>query len=359
METGNTEFVCPTCGADVVRTEVTCPKCGNPLEWEGVEGTPAGQPGPIPQAADVRPMGLGDIFDRTFRMLAAVFTRSVLILVLLFIPASLLLMAGAGHFYGTLGELLPSMASGETPGTDEAMTILSAGLVFALAFVLAYLGAVIGEIAVTILVSGEFSGTRLSWKDALARAAGFRMLKGVGIMLLQGLVYAAIIVIPALLFGVAGGGAGGIVLGILASLVAVIYLLIRWTFSLTAVGAEDLGVGTSMRRSWILVQNGWWRVLGILLLMGLLIGFAIMLVTTPISMIAFWDFYREYFRAIATGGTSAPDPAAMAKAMASMGPGLGLSMGLNLMLTTLTKPVYTTVLYFDLRARRGEFVRGA
>jgi len=359
MDTGNAEFVCPTCGADVAVTDVTCPKCGNPLEWEGVEMAPVGrQSRPLP-SPEVRPMGLGDIFDRTFRMFGAIFGRAIVILVLLFIPASAILMIGAGHFYGSLGELMPSVASGETPGTDEAMKLLEAGGVFALTFILAYLAAVIGEIAVTLLVSGEFYGTHVSWQEAFAKAAGVRMLRGIGIMLLQGLVYCAIVVIPAVLFGVAGGGIGVVVLSVFASVVAVMYLLIRWTFSLTAVGSEDLGVGTSMRRSWVLVRDGWWRVLGILLLMGVLIGFAIMVVTTPISLFAFWDFYREYFKAMAAAGNGAPDPTMLANALSSVGPGLGISMGINLMLTTLTRPVYATVLYFDLRARRGEFVRGA
>jgi len=239
------------------------------------------------------------------------------------------------------------------------MALLSSGIVFAISVLLAYIAVVVGEIAVTILVTGEFHGTRDGWTEVLARAAGVRMLRGIGVMLMQGLVYAAIVVVPALLFGLAGGGAGVVVLSILASLVAVVFLFIRWAFSLTAVGSEGLGVVVSMRRSWLLVRNGWWRVLGILLLLGLLVGFGIMVITTPITLFAFWDFYREYFKAIASGGTGAPDPATMAKAMSSMGPGLGLSMGLNLMLTTLTRPVYATVLYFDLRARSGEFVRGA
>ena len=359
MDTTGTEFVCPTCGADVVKTDTTCPKCGNPLEWEGVEAAPTGPQGAVRPLMDVRPMGIGDIFDRTFRMFGAVFTRSVVILLLLFIPASVILMVGAGQFYGSFAGLLPAAANGESPGPEASMALLSSGVVFAIAFLLAYIAVVIGEIAVTILVTGEFHGTRAAWTEALARAAGIRMLRGIGVMLLQGAAFAAIVVIPAVLFGLAGGGVGVVILSILASLVAVVYLFVCWALSVTAVGSEDLGVAASMRKSWVLVRSGWWRVLGILLLMGLLVGFAIMVITTPITLFAFWDFYREYFKAIASGGTGTPDPTMMVRAVSSMGPGLGLSMGINLMLTTLTRPVYATVLYFDLRARSGEFMRGA
>ncbi|HUI10687.1 MAG TPA: zinc ribbon domain-containing protein [Bacteroidota bacterium] len=358
MDAIGNEFVCPTCGADVVRSNVTCPKCGNPLEWEGVEAGPGADHGGISPAPDVRPMGLGDIFDRTFRMFSAVFTRSILISLILFLPASIVLMFGAGQFYRSIGTLLQTTVASETPGPEETLALLVSLGVFAISFALAFLAVIIGEIAVTILVTGEFHGSPVAWKEALARAAGVRMLRGIGIMLLQGLAYVAIIAIPAALFGVAGGVLM-VIPGLMISSVAVIFLLIRWTFSLTAVGCEDLGVTASMHRSWLLVRSGWWRVLGIILLMGLLVGFATMLITTPISLIAFWDFYREYFKALGAAGGGTPDPAQMAKVMSTMGPGLGISMGINLMISTLTRPVYATVLYFDLRARRGEFVRGS
>jgi len=359
MDTGNNEFVCPTCGADVIRTQSTCPACGNPLEWEGVEPAPPEGPPAASRAPDVRPMGLGDIFDRTFRMFGTVFTRAIVILLILFLPASLILMIGAGQFYGSIGELLPAAGSGEAPGPEQSLALLASLGMFGLSFVLAYIAVVIGEIAMTILVAGEFHGTRVEWKEAFAKAAGIRMLRGVAVMLLQGIVYAALLVVPAVLFAVAGGGLGAVILSVLTALVAVLFLFIRWAFALTAVGCEDTGVATSMRRSWLLVRNGWWRVFGILFLMALLVGFATMVVTTPISLVAFWDFYREYFKMLGAAGTGTPDPTMMAKAMSTMGPGLGLSMGLNLMLSTLTRPVYATVLFFDLRARRGEFVRGA
>jgi hypothetical protein len=89
-------------------------------------------------------------------------------------------------------------------------------------------------------------------------------------------------------------------------------------------------------------------------LMAMLSGFAVTIVTTPLTFLGFWDFYKESFKAMAAGHGGL-DPAAMPGALKSMGLGLGISTSVNIALMGLITPIYTTLLYYDLRARNGEF----
>lgn len=192
----------------------------------------------------------------------------------------------------------------------------------------------------------------LPWRTALRDAMSVRYLRVLGVALVQ-IVAVGGTFIAAMMFAVLSTGLVLLALLIAAGFAA--FLLIRWSLAFTTVGCENAGVSASFRRSWFLVKDEWWRVFGILALMTILLNFAIALITTPISMIASWDFYKEYFRVLGSAGKGQPDPTLVLRAMRSMGLGIGVAASISMMLQTLVKPIYTTVLFFDLRARNREF----
>jgi hypothetical protein len=56
----------------------------------------------------------------------------------------------------------------------------------------------------------------------------------------------------------------------LAVLCAAIYLFVRWSLSIAAMMAEDIGPIRGMGRSWNLVRGSWWRTFGILLIVTIM-----------------------------------------------------------------------------------------
>jgi hypothetical protein len=135
-----------------------------------------------------------------------------------------------------------------------------------------------------------------------------------------------------------------------------IFYWVRWEFALPSIAWEDAGVSQSFSRSARLVQGHWWRTFGILVLLGLVGQFALSLLTTPISLLALWDFYVKYFEIISKSGAQKIEPAATFALFDSFGLRMGLVLSVSLILSTIIGPLITTVMYFDLRARKGERV---
>lgn len=73
----------------------------------------------------------------------------------------------------------------------------------------------------------------------------------------------------------------GLVLLVLPGLAVLclgVYLAVRWTLTVAAMMAEDVGPIRGLGRSWNLVRGQWWRTFGILLIVGLMqavIGYAL------------------------------------------------------------------------------------
>ena len=349
------EFICPVCGADVTLSDTVCPQCRALLEWDTAPVRADNSAEVRGPGQDLAPMGLGDIFDRTFRLFGRSFTRAIVVVLIVFVPVSIVLIEGSREFYSSIGAITEESASTSTPGAEEVFGMLRAFGLFGAALSLALLASLASELAVTILIRSEFVGSTMRWNEALKGAMSIRLLRAIGVVIVEGVVIVGVMVVPAVFAALSGGGIGAVVLSLLAACACIAFLLIRWSLAFTVVGCENQGVWKSLQRSWVLVEEHWWRVFGILALMAILANFAVALITTPLSMVAFWDFYREYFKALGSAGAGRPDPVLMGKAMGTMGPGVGLSMSLSMMLLALTKPVYTTILYFDLRARRREF----
>jgi hypothetical protein len=110
---------------------------------------------------------------------------------------------------------------------------------------------------------------------------------------------------------------------------AAIYLLVRWSLSVAAMMAEDIGPIRGLGRSWNLVSGSWWRSFGILLIvwiMWLVISYGLLILFTLIAAL----FSTGDFKAavVNIAGT---------------------------VLGALLSPIWSiaiTLLYFDLRVRK-------
>ncbi len=119
--------------------------------------------------------------------------------------------------------------------------------------------------------------------------------------------------------------AAGVAVGLIALILPGIYLLIRWFFVAQCVVIEDKRGFDALARSGELVRGSWWRVLGIVLVTQLIAAIPALLIGVPL--------------------TAAAD-AADAEA---------LSLAGDMAASVLTVPfvaVVTTLLFYDLRARR-------
>ncbi len=307
----------------------------------------------------ITPMNLSDIFNRTFNLIGKTGLRNLVIAVVVIAPIVIILAIAINMFFGGLAEILAQGDFEHIEVWKIVSSFLGSGLLFLLSLVLLVLGSVFVKVAATIVVCTEMEEGEITWSEALTQALGGRGWKVVGQQILYGAAIVALIIIP-YVFLIIGAindmdtmiGLG--VLGFLAVIPVSIFLAIRWLFALQVIAWEDTGVIDGFRRSWFLVEGNWWRVLGIVILLSIVAQFAISVIVAPVSFIALWGFIAQYF-SMMTNGPDTMAPQQVVEILKSLGWGYGLVIGVSEILSLVVTPVYLAVMYFDLRARKGEF----
>jgi len=143
------------------------------------------------------------------------------------------------------------------------------------------------------------------------------------------------------LFGVFGG---------IAALAFSILGAVRLRMAGPAVVLERLGPWSAMKRSWRLVAGSFWRVFGITLLAGLIVGVTAAILQIPFSVLA----------GLANGGVSASPLGAGGVAMAGKASLVAVIISAigGIVAGSVTRPIsagVTILLYVDLRMRREGF----
>lgn len=308
------------------------------------------------------PMNLGDMFDRTFRLLGRTFGRSAIIALILLAPTALLFSFALGSFFDAVIGLAQGPYDLEPPDLDQLAPMLGSAGLMALSGLLLGLASIAGYLAITYLAYSEFIGNNVTWEEAFRKGIGLSLLRSIGVTLLMGLAFGAVLILPYFLIigGVAAESSAlagtGIIL-LFGALGVVVFLVIRWNFIYQAIVLEETTAFDSFRRSWDLVAGNWWRVFGIMLLFSILVDFAISLLLTPLTLIVLWDFFSEYFTLLGGISSGESDPEKFLEVFTSMGPGLGILIAADAILTTIVSPLFSVALYFDLRARKGEFAQ--
>ncbi|HVN48507.1 MAG TPA: hypothetical protein VMU30_06750 [Bacteroidota bacterium] len=304
----------------------------------------------------IGPMELGDIFEKTFNLIGKTFVRN-LIIALLFLAVPMILMAiAADSFYSSLADLQESLRSIPKENSfDIIMLLLGALTFFGIATLVLLLAVMFAQIAISIVVNEELNSRSISFRDAIDETFRGKWLYGLGQALLQmGLFVGGVIIVGivlAVLAAVSKALMGLVLIVLFIGIVPVVcYVALKWYFALTAVAVDDMTAIESLKESWQFVSGYWWRTCGILFLFSLITQLVIMIVSLPITFGSMWDVYKDYFTMLGkTGGNV--DPAAIKNMESSFGPGVGLGTGINYLLTLLMTPVYTVVMYVDLRAR--------
>ena len=118
------------------------------------------------------------------------------------------------------------------------------------------------------------------------------------------------------------------------------YLGVRWIFGIQSALLQGLGPVAALKNSWQLVKENWWRVFGILLLLGLILGGAMMVIIVPVSLGTMGSLFTSNTTEMAAGLPIWSLVWISAAAMIA-----------NLFLTPIVT-IGETLLYFDLRVRK-------
>jgi len=262
----------------------------------------------------LRPLPVGELLDETFKLYRRHFNVIAGVAIVVVLPNLLLnLLSGSyrlnsiSYFQKVLQNLndptaLQAIQNQQSQATNFSLYLLS--------------------IVLTLLLL-PITGAAL-FRAATSLAAG--NVETIGSVLL-GTVrrYFAVAVIGIL--------TGLVILGCVAivTIPVVIWVVIRWAVSMPALFAEGVGPVQAIGRSWSLTRDNWWRTLGILILVGIMVS----LIQAALG--------------------------ALFEGIAALVPGLSddLRSGLVTTVATLVQalvgaitPIAITLLYLDLRVRK-------
>jgi hypothetical protein len=128
------------------------------------------------------------------------------------------------------------------------------------------------------------------------------------------------------LFAAVALAVAGIVLGFLALVVPGVYLFVRWYFVPQTVVIEGARGPLALSRSGVLVEGSWWRTFGLVLLANIAIAIPAFVLLTPFAALA-----------------DSTDRAVWAM----------VGSAITTSVTTPFVALYSTLMYYDLRARAG------
>ena len=187
----------------------------------------------------------------------------------------------------------------------------------------------IGPLLATALLSGLFIG--FGWLAAVGLAVGLALLLAEGAHLV----------------------AIGVLVGVLGFLTATVFAAIigiRWSLALPVVMLEGRGPMASLGRSWRLVRDSAWRVLGIMLVTALIVGFVAGMIRAPFEFLggpgAFITNMTSTSTSASTLNLSQLEPTILGTLTYALG---------SIIASALTAPLAAGVvvlLYADLRMRK-------
>ncbi|KAE8762191.1 glycerophosphoryl diester phosphodiesterase membrane domain-containing protein [Georgenia thermotolerans] len=298
----------------------------------------AAQPGIVP----LRPLNVGEILDGAFRSIRAnpkvMFGLSLVVMAVLSVIQAIFV----GVF---VNQAMPFMSSTATPeelaalGVGSSIGYLAASIAISLASVV-LTGLLI------ISVSQSVLGRVISIHDLWAQAKG-QVWRLIGLTVLLGLIGLAVAVVvtvvAVLLIGgvvAAGGSGGGTAVAVLLTLLLVfgavifgVFLAVRLGLAAPVLMLERSGVGDSLKRSWALTRQQFWRIFGILALAYIIVGVLNSVLLVPLSVIG----------------------ALVGPSGALSGTMLVVSSVVSVLISALTTPFLSAVLalvYIDVRMRK-------
>ncbi len=269
-----------------------------PSGWDG-QREPAPGPDPLhriaqpakPGVLELRPLGFGDLLDATFAVIRLAPIPTLLNAVLVQLLPALV----------ALWLLFPPLAGLEVlagPGSSSP-SALAQGLALSWPSLAAGLGAYLTvQLLAGVLVVGPSTvaamratlGLRTGWGASLAlssrampRLAAWNLLAGAAVLLVLALSVAG----ASLLAHRLGPAAAAVLLALwlFALLPLYLWLAIKVCFGPTELVVRSMGIRPAIASSWRLVRGSWWRILGILLVVGIVLGLLAGLVVQVLEVV--------------------------------------------------------------------------
>jgi hypothetical protein len=308
----------------------------------------------------IKSMSLGDILENLFKLAGKTVIRNLIVIVILILPASLIFMYGIDTFFNSLVNLAEH--NDEYGGmTNEAIvSMISTFFIYGVSIFIFVIGILLATLGVTIIGAKEFAGENVTWQEGFRQTFSIKFWKMLGASIIEGLAFFGIFFIPMIIFVILVSTKAGIaiffgIVILIAAIIAVIFVAVRWSFVIPAIAYEDSGVIDSLRRSWNIVNGFWWRTFGILILLNIIVSFAVSIITIPLSFAVMLDVFAEMFKSFDFKSNAEPDPLATIKLFSSMGLRTGILSAVSSILSLLITPLISVVMYFDLRAKKNEF----
>jgi len=232
----------------------------------------------------LRPLSLSDIFNGAVAYIRANPKATLGLTTVVVVIAQLLaLILSVGPLAFT-GELQPSLSGEEvSPGVmlgSSASSIAGAGAT--------WLSSILLSGMLTVVVGRAVFGTSITISEAWQRLRprlwaliGFTVIEVIGAVVLV-----AVVVLIIYGVAVAAGGVAAAIAGVplvLALIVGLVYLGTMLSFAPSVIVLERLQIVPAISRSFKLVRNDFWRVLGIRLLGGIVAAVIAGAVTVPFS----------------------------------------------------------------------------
>jgi hypothetical protein len=268
-----------------------------------------------------RPMPLSELLDELFRLYRRHFSLIVGVALLVALPGLVWSLAtgvyrlNSGSYTNLFTATGTSTVAFNSQEFSNLLGTLLLGGLGGLILLPFSLGAVYR--AVTDVALGRPATIGVVLRETLARY--WPLLGLVGLFFVFALVWAIAELIGLVLLVLPG----------LAVFCAAVYFLVRWSLTVAAMMAEDIGPIRGLGRSWNLVKGQWWRTFGILVIVAIL--------QTIISY-ALFILFGLIAALFSTGDFQA--------ALVQVG---------STLLSALVSPITTiavVLLYFDLRVRK-------
>ncbi len=303
------------------------------------------------------PLSVGEMFETVVRLIGRTFVRSLMLGAALLAGPTLLLGFSWSGIADSLGPILEQSAADPTATPNLALLLGSLGII-AVAVTLFIVCTLLMRVAMMRLMCADMEDETMDWVVAIKDAFSLRTLKLVGAWILIGLLAIAALTVP-----IIGIAAIDPIVGVFVTLLLFplgFWLAIRWIFMSQAIVWEDADVLQSFSRSAYLVDGFWWRIFGLFILFSIASQMALSIILTPVSFIAMGGFMASYFALLVDMGPDAtPDPAMIQDMISSIGIGMVIFVMLSILLTSIVETAYQVVIYFDTRARKGEFSQPA
>lgn len=314
---------------------------GGPPPYQQPRYVAPPKPGIIP----LRPLMFGEILDGSFQTIrrnakamlgAALLAQSLVAVLTAVLTAASTTSAGR----------LETWVRGLTRQDVVPVVVSFAAGVLLVSLLTFFLSAVLqGAMVVPVARSVLNRHTRFGQMWALARSRAGALIRLAALLVAGGLLVALLFMALAILLISTMGRAGALILIPLGLVFFVLYIwiYIKLMVAPAAVVVEELGALDGIRRSWELSRNNWWRLLGITLVVGIMVGVIAQIVTIPVSLVS--GFYTGVVSPHGGSGQTLTAAVVVGVATAVIGALVG-AVGFAFQTSVMA------LLYLDLRMRR-------